>query len=216
MKVLLVIGIVFAAIAAIIAFILLLPVRVIIKYSDGQDVKLLTRFLGKTFGENPNPNSIVVKSAKKITGISKLDSIGTVKKSIDDMGVSATAGQIVDIVMLLLGRFFWILKYCVAEKLHIKAVCAGDDAADAAMEYGAVCAVVYPLAGYIETVMQVKQGGYDVSVICDFESYDTTFELDTVFRVRVFYIIGALFNIIKQNVEKQVYSQSAVQKSEGE
>lgn len=212
MKVLLIIGIVLAAIAALIAVILLLPVRVIIKYGDDGEVKLLYRFLGKTFGESPDPNNIIVKSAKKITGISKIDSIGTVKGSIDDMGVSATAGQIVDILMSLLGRVVWILKYCVAERLHIKAVCAGDDAAEAAMEYGAVCAVVYPLVGYFETVMRVRESGFDVDVTCDFESADTVFELDTVLRVRVFYVIRALFHIIKRNVEKQVYAQPVPQK----
>lgn len=148
MKILLVVGIVLAAFLLLIAVILLLPVRVIIKYGDGDEVKLLYRFLGKTFGENPDPNNIIVKSAKKLTGISRFDSIGTVKGSIEDMGVSATAGQIADILMSLLGRVVWILKYCVAERFFIKAVCAGDDAADAAMEYGAVCAVVYPLVGY--------------------------------------------------------------------
>ena len=212
MKILLVVGIVLAVILLLIAVILLLPVRVIIKYGDGDEVKLLYRFLGKTFGENPDPNNIIVKSAKKLTGISRFDSIGTVKGSIEDMGVSATAGHIADILMSLLGRVVWILKYCVAERFFIKAVCAGDDAADAAMEYGAVCAVVYPLVGYFQTVMRVREKGFNVDVTCDFESADTVFELDTVFRVRVFYVVVALFHIIKQNVEKQVYSQPVPQK----
>lgn len=212
MKILLIIGIVLFALAVIIAVILILPVRVIIKYGDDGEVKLLYRFLGRTFGENPNPNSIIVKGAKKITGISKIEDIGTVKGSVEDMGISATAGQIADIVISLFGRVLWILKYCVAERLHIKAVCAGDDAADAAMEYGAVCAVVYPLVGYFETVMRVKKSGYDIDVSCDFLSNDTVFELDTLFRVRVFYVLGALFHIIKRNAERQVYTQPVPQK----
>ncbi len=211
MKILLIIGIVLAAIALIITVILLLPVRILIGYDDksGQ-VTLLYRFLGMKFGDEPNPDSVISKGAKKITGLSKLDSLGSLKGNVNDIGVSATVGQIVDIIAMLLGRVVWILKYCVIEKLNVNIACVGSDAADAAMEYGAVCAVIYPLIGYLYTVTTVRESGESINVTCDFDGGDGSVSLDTVIRVRIVHIVRALFYIIKENAEKNIYANSAV------
>lgn len=216
MKILLIIGIVLAAIALIITVILLLPVRVLIGYDDknGQ-VTLLYRFLGMTFGEEPNPDSAISKGAKKITGISKLDSLGSVRGNISDIGVSATIGQIVDILGMLLGRVVWILKYCVIEKFNVDVVCVGSDAANAAMEYGAVCAVIYPIIGYIHTMTTVKDSGENINVTCDFEGSDGRVALDTVIRVRIVHLVRALFYIIKENAQKNVYDTATANAKNG-
>ena len=63
--------------------------------------------------------------------------------------VSAKAKWVYALIMIVAGRVKWLLKRVKLEKLRILAVCGGGDAADSAMEYGTVCAVLYTLAGFV-------------------------------------------------------------------
>ncbi|MBQ9106802.1 MAG: DUF2953 domain-containing protein [Clostridia bacterium] len=205
MKALLIIGIVLASLALIIGLILAIPVKVILTNDEEKGVKLLYRLLFWTFGENPDPNNIIVRSAKQITGLSQIDNVKALKRTVDNSGISATAGQIADILLMLAGRVFWILQYCTLEKLRLRAVSAGDDAAQTAIDYGATCAVVYPLLGYINSNMKVVQRGWDVEVACDFDGSEQEFELEATVSVRLLHVFRALIYIVKKNVEKEVY-----------
>ena len=51
--------------ALLITVILLLPVKIILRNDDKEALILRYRFLGKTFGEDPNPDDPIVKAACK-------------------------------------------------------------------------------------------------------------------------------------------------------
>lgn len=208
MIVLKILGIVLAAILLIIFLILMLPVRVLIFTREDGSIKILYKILFLTFGRKPNPNSPILRIAKELTGLSRLSDLGSVKRSLEDSGVSATAGQIVHILMLLLGRVAWLLRYCTVRRLKIDAVCAGADPAEAAMEYGAVCAVVYPLLGYVESHMKVRQQGLDVNIGCDFGRALGDFSLETELSVRIWHVARALLHIVRRNVEEEIYKEA--------
>lgn len=199
-----IVGIVLGAIVLIIVLILLLPVNILI-HADGGQFKLLYRILFLTFGKHPNPNSILVRAAKELTGISKVSDLGRLKRSVDRTGVSATAAQIADILKLLLGRVVWLLPRCRLKKLHVTAVCTGEDAADAAMDYGTVCAVVYPLVGYVESLIPTRPRGTEIQITCDLSQAEGSFILDAKLSVRIFRVAHALLHIIKENVKNEVY-----------
>lgn len=208
MIVLKILGIVLAAILLIIVLILMLPVRVVIFTQADGNIKILYKILFLTFGKKPNPRSLIVRVAKELTGLSRLSDLGAIKKSLNDSGVSATAGQIVHILMLLLGRVVWLLQYCTVKRLRVDAVCAGADAAEAAMEYGATCAVIYPLLGYLEGNMKVRQKGLDINVNCDFSRVLGAFDLEAVISVRIWHVARALVYIIRKNVEEEIYKEA--------
>lgn len=208
MIVLKILGIVLAAILLIIVLILMLPVRVVIFTQADGNIKILYKILFLTFGKKPNPRSLIVRVAKELTGLSRLSDLGTIKKSLSNSGVSATAGQIVHILMLLLGRVVWLLQYCTVKRLRVDAVCAGADAAEAAMEYGATCAVIYPLLGYLEGNMKVRQKGLDINVNCDFSRVLGAFDLEAVISVRIWHVARALVYIIRKNVEEEIYKEA--------
>lgn len=208
MIVLKILGIVLAAILLIIVLILMLPVRVVIFTQADGNIKILYKILFLTFGKKPNPRSLIVRVAKELTGLSRLSDLSAIKKSLSDSGVSATAGQIVHILMLLLGRVVWLLQYCTVKRLRVDAVCAGADAAEAAMEYGATCAVIYPLLGYLEGNMKVRQKGLDINVNCDFSRVLGAFDLEAEISVRIWHVARALVYIIRKNVEEEIYKEA--------
>lgn len=208
MLVLKILGIVLAAVVLIICLILLLPVHVMLYTREDGSIKLLYRILFLTFGRHPNPKSPIVRIAKELTGLSRLSDLGTVKRSVEDSGISTTAGQIVHILLLLLERVVWLLQYCTLRRLRINAVCAGEDAAEAAMEYGAVCAVVYPLIGFVEGNMKVRERGLEVSIGCAFDRAVGGFSLEAELTVRIWYVALALAHIIRRNVEEEIYKEA--------
>ena len=208
MIVLKILGILLAAVLLIIFLILMLPVRVVIFTREDGSIKILYKILFLTFGRKPNPRSPILRIAKELTGLSRLSDLGTVKQSLEDSGISATAGQIVHILLLLLGRVVWLLQYCTVKRLKIDAVCGGADAAEAAMEYGAVCAVVYPLIGYVEGNMKVRQKGLDVNIGCDFGQVLGSFALETVISVRIWHVARALLHIVRRNMEEEIYKEA--------
>ena len=57
--------IVIACLALLITVICLLPVKVLLKNDAQNPLILRYKFLGKTFGENPDPNDPIIKTLKR-------------------------------------------------------------------------------------------------------------------------------------------------------
>ena len=93
--------------------------------------------------------------------------------------------------MIVAGRVKWLLKRVKLEKLRILAVCGGGDAAESAMEYGTVCAVLYPLAGFIRGSTNACERNIDVRVGCDFTG-EPVFEFELRAAIRIIHIVRAL------------------------
>lgn len=107
-------------------------------------------------------------------------------------GISDSVNKIVTLLTLVMGELAWLLKRIRVQRFHILAVCGGSDAADAAMEYGVVCAAVYPLVGYIEANLNTKKDATDIQIGCDFEN-DAYFETDFKVKLRVIHVVRAVF-----------------------
>ena len=95
------------------------------------------------------------------------------------------------LIMIIAGRVKWLLKRVKLEKLRILAVCGGGDAAESAMEYGTVCAVLYPLAGFIRGSTNAREKDIDVRVGCDFTG-EPVFEFELCTAIRIIHIVRAL------------------------
>ncbi len=107
-------------------------------------------------------------------------------------GISDIVNKIVTLLSLVMGEITWLLRKITVKRFHILAVCGGSDAADAAMEYGAVCAAVYPLVGYIEANLNTAKDSTDIRIGCDFEN-DAYFETDIRVKLRLIHIVRAAF-----------------------
>ena len=119
-------------------------------------------------------------------------------------GISESVNKVVALISLILGEIPWILRKITVQRFHILAICGGHDAADAAMEYGIVCAAVYPLVGYIEANLNTEKNSTDIQVGCDFEN-DAYFETDFNVKLRLIHLVRAIFrnamNMAQQSTE---------------
>ena len=66
------------------------------------------------------------------------------------------------------------------------------------MQYGAACAVLYPLITYLQTELRVRRRAVDTSITCDFEAAEPTFELDAELRLSVLLALRVLWHIAKE------------------
>ena len=205
MIVLKILGFVILAVVLIITILLFLPIRLLIFTDKNNKVKIKFKYLWFTFGVNSKSgNNSILKEIKEALGLSKIDSAESIKDNAKRSGVSATAKQIIGIIKSFIDKTFWLLKHSKVQKLNINSVSAGEDAADAAMDYGLACAVIYPLISFIESSLNVKKNSINLDLRCDFDAKKSLFSLDIIFSITVIYVIIAFFRLLKDNVKREI------------
>lgn len=203
MIVLKIVGIVLLCILLIIGVIILLPVDVVFLDDEKEGFKIMLRFLGKLYGEEPDPDNKILKEITKVTGADKLLDKKKVQSSLDSKGVSLTAREMLNMLKLFLGRVIWILPKGKLSKMDINYVCGGD-AAEAAIEYGIACATLYPITAMIEDRVKTKRNASNVRLKCDFDAEKSLFNMDIELRFMIIYVLIALIYIIKENVKLEM------------
>lgn len=205
------IGIV-GGLALIIAIILSLPVYVIAKTDDNDELMLRYRFLHMEFGEEPDPENPILLFAKEATGLAKTDS-KALKSSVKQSGVVATVKDTCNILLSLLGQVAWIVKYCTLTKLELRVVCASDEAGDAAVNYGKCCAAIYPAVTTIHGIMNVRPRGEKIDVLCDFFTEESRVTYDIKLRVSVLCVLQAFLKIVFKEAMRMSEKELAAQRT---
>ena len=221
MIVLKIVLILLAVIIFLLFFILLQSVKVVFSFSTEPKLDLRVKILGitlydankvkeKTVAETKSDEtevkqkkpSKVANYFKKLFGIDTLTEATKVKENAESEGISDSVNKVVTVISLLLGQLVWLLSKIRVNRFHILAICGGSDAADAAMEYGYVCAAVYPLVGYIDTHLNTKKNATDIQIGCDFEN-DAYFEIDFIAKLRLIHIVRAVLRNAKNMAKEQ-------------
>ncbi len=194
--------------AFLITAILCLPIYVIIK-SDAEDSFYFRyKFLGKTYGENPNPNNPIVKSLKTASGLSRLEK-DAIKKDIQDNNLLKTLKEDFVLVVDLLKEVLWLVKHCRAKVFRLKIVCSDDDPAEASIKYGACCIAVYPILDYLFSYIRMRPSTKKIDISCDFEGGNSMFAFETVLVLRVYQVLGALFRTAMAEVKRSQKKQES-------
>ncbi len=199
-----------AALALLIALILLMPVRIIIKSDQSGEPQFLVRVLFLTFGKKKtntsNKKSKSADSAKKELGVDTFN-LKNLKQQIKEKGLKETVSQILHILADIARSAVSLLHHCTAEKFEFKVAVSGDDAAVAAIKYGACCAVIYPLINVIGTLITIKEKGTKIDILCDYSGAEEKISYNFVIKVRVFRVLfallGFLFKQYKRKNEKE-------------
>lgn len=202
--------------AALITAILMLNVFIVIKSDENGELYLVYKILGKTFGEEPDPNNPIIVALKKTTGVSQIDT-ASLKKSIKESGLTTTVSSTYHILISLLKEIKDLLKFCTAKKLQIDIVCTGEDAAQAAINYGKCSSVTYPFLGMVHSVVKVKRGCEKINISCDYNSQNASFEYDILLSVRLCHLLAALIRVAykeaRRNLESEEYLSSEKHKN---
>ena len=134
----------------IITTFLLLPVKFIIKNDKENNFSFICKFLFLSFGDNKKESKTFGKLKKKV-GADKKKKEDKAKKDVVTL-VKENLGLLKDVLIELVG----LLKRCKGEKFELEIVCYSDDAAMAAIHYGECCAIVYPVLGFINSLVKIK------------------------------------------------------------
>lgn len=197
-----------AFLALLITVILLLPVYIIIQNDENDELQILYKILFKTFGEEPDPDNPILKGLKKSSGLARIEK-QSLQKTVDQSGVYTTVAETVRLMWDLLKEVAGLLKFCTVKTFWLDVVCSGDDAVEAAMDYGQCCAVVYPVAGALSALMRVRKSAWDMDIRCDFEGGDAAFDYRIVLSVRVFRLLAAFFRVALAEAKRTVEEEEA-------
>ena len=180
--------------ALIVTAILILPVDIIIKSGEKGELLLRYKFLFKLYGENPDPNNPIIKAVKKTTGIEKLEA-KEIKKKLKESSYVPTAVETISILKGLLGELGHMLKHFSARLFKIEVKCATSDAADAAINYGQYCALVYPLSAGLGVFIKIPKRARKIKIGFASELDEDKIEYEIIIRVKVMRVLAAFFRI---------------------
>ena len=127
-------------------------------------------------------------------GLSHYTSTGNLKKRISEKGLLTALKELTHIFKLLFSALGQAAKKFRVCRAKLTVVTAGEHAA---MEYGAACALLYPLSAFLQSRSRVKSRSVDVDVSCDFEALEAEISYDLVLRIFVGDLIPIGWRILK-------------------
>ena len=206
--------------AVLAAGVLLLPIYLIVKADEQKGLQLQLRILGKTYdgekqakpakkpakkpAQKPKtaPANAVVDMLKKAFGLHRFEK-AYLQNKIRENGFFSAVSEIIEIIRSVLEQIMDVIRGCVATKFQLRLRCAGTDPADTAAEYGRYCALVYPLVGYLSSVMHLRRRGADVQIGCDMLETKTEFSCHVVIRLHVFYLVRCIAGILAAEARRK-------------
>lgn len=177
-----------------------LPVKLILLHNGDTPFSVGFRVLGTTFGGGDKPKGLLARAFGKVLGDGEKKPRAPEKKKNKPPLVTADkAPEVARLALDLLCRLAGVLPRCRVEKLVLRSVSSGADAAEAAMSYGLTCAAVYPLVGFIESHFRVSPRGKQVELTCDYDAGKSSLTMEIRLSLRIGYLVGALLGSLIRN-----------------
>lgn len=200
-----------AFLAILVAVVLSLPVKIIIRNNDQNELILRYKFLFKTFGENPNPDDPIVKALTSASGITRLKK-ERLQENIRSTSLQKTVSETYDLLIDLLKEVVGVLRRCTVSKLHIKIRCVGDGADEAAIHYGQCVTVTYSLLNILRNFLRIRKRGCKIDIGCDHFGSKAVFRYDVILTVRAGRVLSGLWEVIMAETKRTAKQQENQQK----
>ncbi len=185
--------IILGVILLIILAVLFLPVSVSIEFKEDFFIKIF--FSGiKVYEFEPTDKK---QKQKKKTGDSKIKekpkSLFTKFK--EKFGFSGAVKEFFTFFKDVFSHTKEFLRHIKIKRLKLFINVATEDAAKTAIEYGTVCAAVYPVLSAINSIADIKYKKIDIK--SDFESKTYDFSFSFFITLKIFFLLITLFKIYK-------------------
>ncbi|MBE6810647.1 MAG: DUF2953 domain-containing protein [Ruminococcaceae bacterium] len=177
---------------AIICFLLVLcflPLSIDLVYED--DCVFKIKYAGITLINSEKSIKAKAKNHKKDTNTTPEKKDNFIKKTYKQKGMSGTVKYFSNILSIVLKKLWWLLKHFKFRKFKFDLTIATDDAANTAIQYGEICAALYPIFAVVQSVLDVKPEL--VNINADFEK--TNWEFKTCVKVRaglIYWLIASI------------------------
>ena len=194
--------IIVAILAILIATLLILPVYIIIKNDQKNNLILSFKFLFWSFGGGKKPESSVTKKLKKSIGANKL-SKEKLKNDMKKGGLPATVTETAQILITIFKELSGLLGHCTAKKYELNIICSSEDAAQTAISYGKCCAAAFPLLGLLGSLIRVKKKGRNIDIRCDFTGKQELFRYNFVISTKVFNLLSSFIKVAIKEAKRK-------------
>ncbi len=172
------------------AIILAIPIKVCVRYKKAFFCRLHIGFV-KIILYPAMPNKKKTKKKKKTEQPQKSETKKEEKKEdnfFKELGLSGVVNFLTKLVELAAGVLKDLFAHIIIKSFSLSIKVAGKDAADAAINYGRVCSVVYPLTSAV--ISSMKYTHYGVDILPDFtEGAETKLEFFAIFKTRAIYLV---------------------------
>lgn len=183
-----------AGIVLLLAVVFLSPIVLSVKFEETLQVKL--RFWFVSYSLYPQKKKAKT-SPKKLKTKEKTPAV---KKQ----GTLEKVRGIFNVLSTLMNASLRLIDGARVRNLNITLGITGKDAADAAITYGQVCSVVYPVLGFADSKMELKNP--KVNIYCDYNAEKSVIQGSGKVCVSVYHAVGtalfALKELIKKNLKK--------------
>ncbi len=188
-------------IIGIILLLLMIPLNICLRYTNSAELTLKYSFLKfriipapekkkKAPPQKKEEKKTEEKPAEKKNMIQKL------KEKHGLQGLIELVYEIVGLVNNVVGRFG---KHLFIRNFDIKLLVVGEDSADTAIKYGAVCSVIYPAIAYLENISKLKKHSEDIAA--GFLAEKTVCELDVRASIRPLFLVGIAISALVRGIK---------------
>lgn len=177
---------------AIICFLILLcflPLSINLVYEHKLMFKI--KYAGITLLDSEKDSKPTVNSHKKQKNIPPQQKENFIKKTYKQKGLLGTVQYFSNILKIVLKKFWWLAKRFKFRQFKFDLTVATDDAANTAIQYGEVCAALYPIFSIMQSTIDFKPKL--VNINADFDK--TNWELKTCILVKaqlLYWLIAAI------------------------
>lgn len=110
-------------------------------------------------------------------------------------GFTGAVKKVLNLIYGMLTHIKKFLRHIRIKKIKLNLVVSGSDAAETAVEYGKVCAAVYPVLGFLDSFSSIELKRINIS--SDFAENKKEFEFSMVIKLQIFYMLVTAFNVYK-------------------
>lgn len=192
--------IVIGVILGLIALILFLPVTVHLKFKEDFFLKIKFAKI-KVFEIEPKEDIKKTGSAEKVSDKKAENEFVSQGKRIfsalkEKCGFSGAVKEVLKLANDSLSHINRLLRHIKIKKVKLNITVAADDAAMTAIEYGAVCAAVYPVTAALSSCAHI--GFKEINVKSGFEGEKPDFWFSAIASLNIFSLLIAAFKIYSE------------------
>ena len=184
---------VLGAIILLLTFVLVLPLKVKLGFLG--DFVIKVKFLGITVYPKTK-NSQSEPKSESGTETNKPKEKNLFEKLVEKQGFKGAVNELFGFFKLVIVPLKKFLKAIKFRKIKVDLAVAGSDAFETAVNYGAVCSVVYPVLSLFQSVANAKYKNIDVR--SDFEGGKSNFEFSLELKVSLLVLLIFGFKIFKE------------------
>ncbi|HEX3038401.1 MAG TPA: DUF2953 domain-containing protein [Oscillospiraceae bacterium] len=181
------------------AVLLICPVTVKASFENELSAKARYLFISYTIAPQKEKEPKKEKKVEEQQAEEKEDNKSKIKNIIKQKGLGGFLSFVKELSNIAAGAAKKLLKHLIISNLSTDIIVATEDAAQTALNYSYVCAVIYPAFSFLVANCKCKK--YSIRIVPDFDKRESKITFSAKASIKLFFIISAalsaLFDILK-------------------